>query len=74
MVFARRSALRAVNATRAFRSAPVAARSSQLFGRRFYSSGKKDKGYEEHTTSDLPWYVVKLDSLLWRYILIVSRF
>ena len=62
MVFARRSALRAVNATRALRTAPVTTRSSQLLGRRFYSSGKNDKGYDDHTTSDILWYVLCLST------------
>lgn len=54
-IFARRSALRAVTAAQGFRVAPVLSRSAQL-GRRFYASGKNDKGYEDHSSSDLPWY------------------
>lgn len=54
MVLARRSFRGLATAARSFRAAPVARRSGQVLGRRFYSSGK---GYEEHATSDLPWYV-----------------
>jgi hypothetical protein len=57
-IFARRSALRAVTTAQSFRTAPRAGRSAQLLGRRLYSSGKNDKGYEEHATSDLPWYAL----------------
>lgn len=52
MAFARRSLRGMTTAARSFRTAPVS-RPGQLLGRRFYSSGK---GYEEHTSSDLPWY------------------
>lgn len=55
MVFARRSVLRAANAAQAFR-APVVRRTGQVLGRRFKSTG--GKGYDEHATSDTPWYVV----------------
>lgn len=55
-IFARRSALRAVTTAQGFRTAPRASRSAQLLGRRLYSNGKNDKGYEDHTSSDLPWY------------------
>lgn len=51
---ARRSALRAFSAAQAFRTLPVAQRSSGFLSRRFYSS---EKGHGSHRTSDLPWYV-----------------
>jgi hypothetical protein len=54
MAFVRRSALRATIAAQSFSAAPVARRTTQLLGRRFYASGK---GHDEHKTSDLPWCV-----------------
>lgn len=56
MALARRSALRATIAAQSLHAAPVARRSTQLLGRRFYAS---KQGYQEgHKTSDIPWYVV----------------
>ncbi|KAK5791690.1 hypothetical protein VI817_006999 [Penicillium citrinum] len=62
MVLARRSLRGVASAARSFRAAPIARRSGQVLGRRFYSSEKGEKGFEDHSTSDMPWYV-QLDQL-----------
>ena len=55
MVLARRSLRGVASAARSFRAAPVVRRSGQVLGRRFYSSEKGDQGYDDHSTSDMPW-------------------
>lgn len=72
MVFARRSLRSVATAARSFRAAPVSRRSGQVLGRRFYASGK---GYEEHASSDLPWYVqLMFSSVAIKWIISIECF